>query len=108
MNKYEAMLIFPDTFTEEQLEGAIGNVRAEIEKVSGKVQSAIRLGRRSFARELKKTQAGQYAVISFELSADKVESLKGNLRFNEDIFRMQIFRAAEKKAEKPVETAEKA
>lgn len=98
MNKYEAMFIFPDAFSEEQLDNAIGNIRGEIEKVSGKVESAIRLGRRNFAREMQKTQAGQYVVISFELNGDMVESLKASLRFNEDIFRMQIFRAAEKKA----------
>jgi len=99
LNKYEAMFIFPDAFSEEQLDNAIGNIRGEIEKVDGKVESAIRLGRRNFAREMNKTQAGQYVVISFDLSANKVESLKSNLRFNDEIFRMQIFRAAEKKAE---------
>lgn len=98
MNKYEAMFIFPDAFSEEQLDNAIGNIRGEIEKVSGQVESAIRLGRRTFAREMDKTQAGQYVVISFDLKGDQVESLKSNLRFNEDIFRMQIFRVEDKKA----------
>ena len=95
MNKYEAMFIFPDAFSDEQLDGAISKIRAEIEKVGGKVESAIRLGRRNFARELQKTQAGQYAVISFELAPDRIDALKGNLRFNDEIFRMQIFRAPE-------------
>ena len=96
MNKYEAMIIFPDTFSDEQLDGAISKIRAEVEKVGGEVESAIRLGRRNFARELQKTQAGQYVVISFDLAPDQVDPLKGNLRFNDEIFRMQIFRAPEK------------
>jgi len=96
LNKYEAMIIFPDTFSDEQLDGAISKIRAEVEKVGGEVESAIRLGRRNFARELQKTQAGQYVVISFDLAPDQVDPLKGNLRFNDEIFRMQIFRAPEK------------
>lgn len=99
MNKYEAMFIFPDAFSEEQLENAVGNIKGEIEKVGGTIQSATRMGRRTFAREMAKTQAGQYVVITFALATKEVESLKSNLRFNEDIFRMQIFRATEKPAE---------
>lgn len=98
MNKYEAMFIFPDAFSEEQLDNAVDKIKSEIEKVGGTIESAIRLGRRTFAREMAKTQAGQYVVITFELASNEVESLKSNLRFNEDIFRMQIFRAAEKPA----------
>lgn len=98
MNKYEAMFIFPDAFSEEQLDNAVDKVKSEIEKVGGTIQSAIRLGRRTFAREMAKTQAGQYVVITFELVSKEVESLKSNLRFNEDIFRMQIFRVEDKPA----------
>ncbi len=98
MNKYEAMFIFPDAFSEEQLDSAVDKVKSEIEKVGGKIESATRLGRRTFAREMAKTQAGQYVVITFHLVNKEVESLKSNLRFNEDIFRMQIFRVEDKPA----------
>ncbi len=99
MNKYEAMFIFPDAFSEDQLDNAVGNIKGEVEKVGGQVESAIRLGRRTFAREMAKTQAGQYVVITFGLAAKQVEALKSNLRFNEEIFRMQIFRVEDKPAE---------
>jgi ribosomal protein S6 len=45
-----------------------------------------------------KTRAGQYVVLTFALSGSQVEALKSNLRFNEEIFRMQIFRVEDKKA----------
>jgi len=102
VNTYEAMFIFPDAFSEEQLDNAVDNIKGEIEKVGGQIRSAIRLGRRPFAREMAKTQAGHYVVITFALGGKDVESLKSNLRFNEDIFRMQIFRAEEKPAAEPV------
>lgn len=101
MNKYEAMFIFPDAFSEEQLDNAVDKVKSEIEKVSGQIESATRLGRRPFAREMAKTHAGQYVVINFLLASKGVESLKSNLRFNEDIFRMQIFRVEEPKVAAP-------
>jgi ribosomal protein S6 len=93
------MFIFPDAFSEDQLDNAVGNIKGEIEKVGGQIDSAIRLGRRTFAREMQKTQAGQYVVITFLLPGKQIESLKSNLRFNEEIFRMQVFRVVEKKAE---------
>ena len=98
VNKYEAMFIFPDAFSEEQLDNAVDKVKSEIERVGGQIESATRLGRRSFAREMAKTHAGQYVVINFYLASKEVESLKSNLRFNEDIFRMQIFRVEEQPA----------
>ncbi|HMP89176.1 MAG TPA: 30S ribosomal protein S6 [Kiritimatiellia bacterium] len=107
MNKYEAMFIFPDAFSEDQLDNAVNNIKGEIEKVGGAVESATRLGRRTFAREMDKTQAGQYVVITFKLDGRQIESLKGNLRFNEEIFRMQIFRMDEKKAENTATLAAK-
>ncbi|HMO50897.1 MAG TPA: 30S ribosomal protein S6 [Kiritimatiellia bacterium] len=106
MNKYEAMFIFPDAFSEEQLDNAVGNVKSEIEKVGGQIESAIRMGRRSFAREMAKTQAGQYVVFTFALGGKDVEALKSNLRFNEDIFRMQIFRVEDKKPAEAVAVSE--
>lgn len=101
MNKYEAMFIFPDAFSEEQLDNAVGHIKSEIEKIGGQIDSATRLGRRSFAREMAKTKAGQYIVITFLLPGKEIEALKSNLRFNEDIFRMQIFRVEEKNAPEP-------
>jgi len=93
------MFIFPDAFSEDQLDVAVNNIKGEVEKVGGVNESATRLGRRTFAREMDKTQAGQYVVITFSLAGGQIESLKGNLRFNEDIFRMQIFRVEDKKVE---------
>jgi ribosomal protein S6 len=101
------MFIFPDAFSEEQLDGAVDNIKGEVEKVGGVVESAIRLGRRTFAREMDKTRAGQYVVLTFALSGSQVEALKSNLRFNEEIFRMQIFRVEDKKADEAVVPAAK-
>lgn len=101
MNKYEAMIIYPESLKDEALEAAFEKVAGEIEKLGGTVENKTRLGRRSFARPLKKHTGGQYAVIGFFLDGAKVAALQARFRLNEEIFRVQIVRATEA----PVEAA---
>lgn len=95
MNKYEAMLIFSESFKDDRLEAAVDKIKAEIEKTGGKVGGATRLGRRPFARPLDKESAGHYVVVSFELAPDKVSALQARFKLNEEIFRIQIVRQPE-------------
>jgi small subunit ribosomal protein S6 len=95
MNKYEAMIIFPESLKEEALDGALERVVAEIEKIGGAVEAKTRLGRRVFARPLKKHTAGQYMVLTFRLEGGKIAALQARLKLNEEIFRVQIVRVPE-------------
>jgi small subunit ribosomal protein S6 len=95
MTKYEAMFIFPEALKDEALEAAIDKVKAEIEKAGGRVEGATRLGRRQFARPLKKQPAGQYAVVTFQLDGTKMAALQGRLKLNEEIFRVQVVLAVD-------------
>ncbi|MCS6770554.1 MAG: 30S ribosomal protein S6 [Kiritimatiellae bacterium] len=95
MNRYEAMIIFPESFNDEALESALEKVSAEVEKLGGKVESKTRLGRRAFARPLKKHNAGQYMVVTFRLDGSKVDTLRMRFKLNEEIFRFQIIRIPE-------------
>lgn len=91
MNKYEAMFIFPESL--KDIEEALGKVRAEIKKHGGDVESTTRLGKRVFARTMKKQDAGQYVIVTFKLLTDQVKPLMTRFKMNEDIFRVQIVRA---------------
>ena len=93
MNKYEAMVIFPEALKDAQLEEALNNVRAEIKKLGGEVESTTRLGRRAFARKLKKLDAGHYLIVTFKLGPDQVTPLLARFKLNEQVFRVQIVRA---------------
>lgn len=95
MNKYEAMIIFPDALKDEALEAALEKVEAEIEKSGGKVESKTRMGRRQFARPMDKQNSGQYMVVNFKLDGDKLTALQARFKLNEEIFRIQIVRASE-------------
>ena len=54
------------------------------------MKNAVRLGKRPFARPMKKQDAGYYYVIDFELEGDQVTPLKERLKLNEFVFRVQI------------------
>lgn len=95
MNKYEAMIIFPDALKDEALDAALEKVEAEIEKSGGKVDSKTRMGRRQFARPMDKQTTGQYMVVNFKLAGDKLTALQGRFKLNDEIFRIQIVRASE-------------
>ena len=95
MNLYEGMVVFPETMKEEAIEEAIGNVKAEIEKLEGGVENATRLGKRSFARPMRKQRAGHYAVIGFRAPGSAIHPLRQRLKLMPEVFRAQIVRAAE-------------
>lgn len=93
MSKYEGMFIFPKALSDEALEGVISSVGAEIEKLGGAVKSSTRLGRRTFARPLKKQDSGHYAVIVFELDGRSLPALKARFKLMDGIMRVQIVTA---------------
>ncbi len=94
MKLYEGMVVFPEPLKEEALDEAVGRFKAEVEKLGGAVESVTRLGKRSFARPLRKQRAGHYAVIAFRLDGGQVQPLRARLRLMPEVFRAQITRAA--------------
>lgn len=93
LNKYEAMVIFSDSVKETALEDMLGHVKTEIKKLGGEVTSATRLGKRAFARPMKKTDSGHYALVAFSMEGEQVKNLQARLKLNEDVFRTQVVRA---------------
>ena len=93
MNKYEAMIIFQESLKETEWDGAVEAVRAEIEKLGGKMTSGTRLGKRDFARPMQKQQSGHYGLIAFQLDGDKVAALQARLKLDEQVFRVQVVSA---------------
>lgn len=101
MNKYEALFVFPESLKDTGLEEALGNAGSEIKKLGGHVESVTRLGKRAFARKLKKQDAGHFAIVQFSLGPDQIPPLLARYKLNDSIFRIQIVRTVERKAKKP-------
>jgi len=92
---YEGLFIFPETLDEEQLDQAIDAVKVEIEKLAGSFENATRLGKRSFARPMKKKKAGIYTIIMFRLEGSKIAALKRRLKLSTNVFRAQFMKKDE-------------
>ena len=95
MNLYECMYIFPEQMDEDAIGAALKETGAEIEKLGGEVKSTARIGKRKFARPLKKQEFGFYVVCNFELDPAKLDQLRKRFKLNENLLRVQIVRAEE-------------
>ncbi len=90
MRTYEAMIIFAGTVKEDTMNEAMDAFQAEVERQGGKVLDRLALGRRVFARPLKKREAGLYGKMFFEMEPEKIAALKQRCKFVDLLFRIQI------------------
>ncbi len=89
MNTYEALFIFSESIKEDDIDEAIKRVKKEVTLLNGTVSGVTRLGKKTFARPLRKQRAGTYSVMNLELEPDKVQVLHDKCKLNEDVFRVQ-------------------
>jgi ribosomal protein S6 len=89
------MFIFPIALDEEAMDGAVKRVQEEIDRLGGKVSATELLGRRNFARQMKKKDAGFYVRMEMDFPPERVADLLARLKLNEDVFRVQIIRKDE-------------
>lgn len=92
---YEGLFIFPETLDEENLDQSIARVKEELEKLGGTLESTTRMGKKKFARSLKKQKAGIYVVLMFKLDGTKIDAFKKRLTLSTDVFRSQFVVATE-------------
>jgi ribosomal protein S6 len=92
---YEGLFIFPETLNEEELDQAIEAVKTELEKLEGTLESTTRLGKRSFARPMKKKKGGIYAIIMFSIDGQQIPALKHRLKLGTNVFRAQFVKKDE-------------
>ncbi len=90
MRTYEALIIFAETVNEENVKQAMDAFVAEIERQGGTEEDRIVLGRRMFARPLKKRDSGVYGKVYFKLEPDKMLLLKQRCKHIDVLFRIQI------------------
>lgn len=99
---YEGLFIFPEVLDEEGLDQAIDRVKEELEKLGGAIESTTRMGKKVFARPLKKQKAGLYVVMMFNIEGTKLDAFKARLKLSTNVFRHQFVEAS------GVETAQEA
>ncbi len=96
MNRYEAMVILPESLIEEEIEKALATLVVSIKSLGGNAHGKpTRMGRKTFARPMRKQTAGEYALLRFELDGQKLDQLGRDLKRVESIFRIQFTRLAD-------------
>ena len=99
MNRlYEGLFIFPETLDEEGLDQAVEEVKMELEKLGGSLESTTRMGKKNFARPLKKQKAGYYVMLMFKLDGQKIDAFKKRLKLATNVFRSQFIQVEESDA----------
>lgn len=108
MKPYEVLVILPAALDEEGQANVLDRVGSEVERLGGEIRNSTALGKRSFARPMKKQENGYYYRLDMSLGADQVAPLLARLKLAEDVFRVQILRATPRKdvAEESAEGAE--
>lgn len=106
MNRYEAMVILPESLKDAAQEEAVGQIKEEIKKLGGEAESVTRLGKRTFARRMDKQEAGSYLIVIFKLAGGELKNLLARFKLNEKIFRIQVVKAVDVPA--PVAATEEA
>ena len=96
MNRYEAMVILPERLTEEEIEKGLDSICKVIKDLGGSTNRPTRLGRRPFARPLKKETSGEFALVAITIDPQRLVELRERIRHDEFLFRVQISRVDEK------------
>lgn len=105
MNRYEAMVILPERLTEEEIEKGLDTFCKVIKALGGSANRPTRLGRRPFARPLKKETSGEFALVNFSIDNQKLVELREQIRHDEYIFRVSISRVDEKAVKRNLDKA---
>jgi small subunit ribosomal protein S6 len=96
LTTYEGLFVFPERLQDQEIEEARGSVVADLERCGAMILGARKLGRRTFARPMKKMRAGVYVRMVFDIDGQQVTALRQRLRLNETLMRSQITSGDEK------------
>ena len=99
---YEGLFIFPETLDEETLDLAITRVKEELETLGGSLESTTRMGKKTFARPMKKQKAGYYVVLMIRLEGGQMDAFKKRLKLATDVFLSQFVLAEEAEVQQEV------
>lgn len=90
MKTYDALYIFVGIAKDDVLDANLEKALAEVSRLGGNVIAKEALGRRAFARPMKKRENGVYVKVRFELDPAKVDELVNRYHLVEEVFRVQI------------------
>jgi small subunit ribosomal protein S6 len=100
MKTYDALYIFVGISKDDVLEANLEKALAEVTRLGGNVIAKDSLGKRAFARPMKKRDNGVYVKVRFELDPLKIKELVNRYRLVEEVFRVQFLAVDERREAK--------
>lgn len=100
MKKYDALYIFVGVNRDEALQANLDRALSEVTRLGGELIGQAPLGKRAFARPMKKRESGVYVKVRFELDPSKLEELVNRYHLVEEVFRVQILAVDERREAK--------
>ncbi|MFZ5366248.1 MAG: 30S ribosomal protein S6 [Patescibacteria group bacterium] len=87
MRKYELAIVLDPDLKEEEKEKLVEEIKAEIEKLKGKVEKVDPWGKKELSYPIKKAKEGIYLIFNLELPGDGTAELGKKLRLKEKVLR---------------------
>jgi ribosomal protein S6 len=90
------MVILPESLTEDEIEAGLTRLAEALKAAGGEAAGKpSRMGRKTFARPMKKQTVGEYALLRFSMDGAKVADFLKSLEYEEAVFRIQVTRLPE-------------
>jgi len=90
LKTYEIVFVLDERHHRDGGEEFVGSVSDQVEKLGGRIIEKNPMGRRQFARPIKKQTAGVYWDFIIELDPSKVNAFKDAYRLDNTVFRCAV------------------
>jgi len=97
MKKYDGLYIFAGLARDGNVDALVEKMQGEITRLQGRILKSAVLGKRTFARPMRKQENGVYARIRFELDPEQLKALTDRYHLQDDVFRVQILAVDERR-----------
>lgn len=90
LKKYEAVFILDIRKVDDEGEAFSKELAELIKSLGGEMLESVSMGRKQFAREIKKRKAGVYWNYIFNLDADQTDQLRTKFMLDERVLRQLV------------------
>lgn len=91
MKKYETVVILDDKKIQDEGKAFAEDFASVISGAGGEMVSVTPLGRKMFAREIKKRKTGIYMDFVFSTKESTIKDIPEKYKLDERVLRMQVF-----------------
>lgn len=92
MRRYETLIIFPDTLSDEDAEDAYERVQEILSDQEGELVDENWWGKRQFAYEINHRTHGYYGVLDYRITPEGREELERRMKLDDDVLRFKTVR----------------